>query len=56
VCAPLAIYAQFTSDLLRTLHEFHGADWNPELMQQWKTAIERVGRIIFSAHQEAVLN
>jgi hypothetical protein len=54
LCAPLAIYAQFTNDLLRALCEFHGADWNPELMEQWKMAIERVGRAIFAAYQESV--
>ncbi len=56
LCAPPGIYAQFTSDLLRTLREFHGADWNAELMEQWKTAIERAGQAIFAAYQEAVLN
>ncbi len=56
VCAPLAIYAQFTNDLLWTLREFHGADWNAELMEQWKMAIERVGQAVFAAYQEAVLN
>jgi hypothetical protein len=56
LCAPLAIYKQFTNDLLRTLREFHGTDWNAELMEQWKTAIERVGCSIFAAYQEAVLN
>jgi hypothetical protein len=56
LCAPLAMYAQFTNDLLRALHEFHGADWNPELMEQWRMAIERVGRAIFSAFQESVPN
>ncbi|HZV07611.1 MAG TPA: hypothetical protein VE999_21170 [Gemmataceae bacterium] len=54
LCAPLAMYAQFTSDLLRTLREFHGADWNPELMEQWKLAIERVGQAIFAAYQKSV--
>jgi len=48
------MYAQFTSDLLRTLREFHGADWNPELMEQWKLAIERVGQAIFAAYQKSV--
>jgi hypothetical protein len=51
----LAIYAQFTNDLLQTLREFHGADWNPELMAQWRTAIECVGRTIFAGHQERFL-
>jgi hypothetical protein len=50
--AVLAIYAQFTNDLLQTLLEFHGADWNPELMEQWREAIERVGRAISAGHQE----
>jgi hypothetical protein len=56
VCAPLAIYTQFTNDLLRALREFHGADWNAELMEQWKTAIERVGQAIFAACQKSVQN
>jgi hypothetical protein len=50
--AVLAIYAQFTNDLLQTLREFHGADWNPELMEQWREAIECVGRAISAGHQE----
>jgi hypothetical protein len=54
LCSPLAMYAQFTNDLLRTLCEFHGADWNSELMEQWKMAIERVGRVPFAAYQESV--
>jgi hypothetical protein len=53
-CAPSAMYAQFTNDLLLTLGEFHGADWNPELMEQWRRAIERVGRITLAACQESV--
>jgi hypothetical protein len=56
LCAPLAIYAQFTNDLLRTLREFHGADWNPELMEQWRMAIERVGQAVFAACQKSVQN
>jgi hypothetical protein len=56
LCAPLAIYAQFTNDLLQALREFHGADWNPELMEQWRTAIEGVGRVVFAACREAVPN
>jgi hypothetical protein len=48
------MYAQFTNDLLRALGEFHGADWNPELMEQWRRAIERVGRIMFAAYQESL--
>jgi hypothetical protein len=48
---PLAIYAQFTNDLLRTLREFHGADWDPELMEKWTAAIERVGQAIFAGYQ-----
>jgi hypothetical protein len=52
VCAPLAMYAQFTSDLLRALCEFHGADWNAELMEQWRMAIERVGQAIFAPFQK----
>jgi hypothetical protein len=54
LCAPLAMYAQFTDDLLRTLCEFHGADWDSELMEQWKMTIERVGRVLFAAYQESV--
>ena len=50
--AVLAIYAQFTNDLLQTLREFHGADWDPELMEQWREAIEHVGRGISAGHQE----
>ena len=50
--SPLALYAQFTDDLLRTLQEFHGADWNGELMEQWRIAIERVGHTIFAAHEK----
>jgi len=44
--APRMIYKQFTQDLLQTLQEFHGPEWNAELREQWKVAIERVGRII----------
>jgi hypothetical protein len=44
--APRTIYEQFTQDLLRTLQEFHGAEWNAELMTQWQKAIEHVGRAI----------
>jgi hypothetical protein len=51
--APLAIYAQFTNDLLRTLREFHGADWNPQLREQWRVAIERVGHGLFAACRES---
>jgi hypothetical protein len=54
--APLAMYTQFTNDLLRALREFHGADWNAELMEQWRMAIERVGRAIFAAYEESVQN
>jgi hypothetical protein len=54
LCAPLAMYAQFTNDLLRTLLEFHGADWNLELMEQWRTTIERAGQTVFAAYQESV--
>ncbi len=49
--APLAIYAQFASDLLQALREFHGTDWTPELMAQWQRAIEHVGRAIFASCQ-----
>jgi hypothetical protein len=56
VSAPLALYSQFANDLLRTLREFHGADWNPELMEQWKMAIECVGVAIFAAYQQSVQN
>ncbi len=44
--APRVIYEQFTQDLLRTLQEFHGPEWNAELLQQWQVAIERVGQAI----------
>jgi hypothetical protein len=50
---PLELYAHFTNDLLRTLQEFHGADWNGELMEQWRLAIERVGHAIFTAREKA---
>jgi hypothetical protein len=53
LCAPLALYAQFASDLLRALREFHGADWTPELMEQWQKTIELVGRAIFASCQES---
>ncbi len=56
LCPPFTIYAQFTNDLLQALREFHGADWNQELMEQWRMTIERVGQIIFSACREAVPN
>jgi hypothetical protein len=56
LCAPLAMYAQFTNDLLRALREFHGTDWNAELMEQWRMAIERVGQAIFAAYRESVPN
>jgi len=54
LCAPLALYAQFANDLLQALREFHGADWTPELMEQWQKAIEHVGRAIFASCQESV--
>jgi hypothetical protein len=50
--ALLAIYAQFSDDLLQTLREFHGPDWDPALMEQWREAIERVGRAISAGHRE----
>jgi hypothetical protein len=43
---PRTIYEQFTHDLLQTLQEFHGSDWNAELREQWRMAIECVGRAI----------
>ncbi len=51
-CVPLTLYAQFANDLLQALRDFHGPDWTPDLMQQWRMAIERVGRAICSSSQD----
>jgi hypothetical protein len=53
-CVPLALYAQFADDLLQALRMFHGADWTPDLMEQWRLAIEGVGRSIFTTCQNPV--
>ena len=51
VSAPRTIYEQFTQDLLQTLQEFHGSDWNAELRDQWRAAIEFVGRAILGGER-----
>lgn len=52
--AVLALYEEFTSDLLQTLRELHGPEWDPELHEQWRGAITSAGRSLFTPAQELV--
>jgi hemoglobin-like flavoprotein len=45
-------YPKFQEALLRTLREFHGPDWGPELETQWRGAFEGACEAMFKGYRE----
>ncbi len=44
-------FPRFRDVLLETLEEFHGADWDEELCQQWKTAIDLAVSVMLEGYK-----
>lgn len=49
---PAETYPAFQAALLEALEDFHGADWNESLAQQWREAIALTIEQMVSAYDE----
>lgn len=46
------LYLYWTNAMIETLSEFHGADWNAELEQQWLEAIGAATELMLEGYDE----
>ncbi len=49
---PKSLYAEWTVAMLESLAQFHGADWDESLQQQWQDAIAQVIELMFQGYEQ----
>jgi hemoglobin-like flavoprotein len=49
---PADLYPKFCECLLRTLAEFHGADWTTELSIEWRDALEIASKAMLAGYKK----
>jgi hemoglobin-like flavoprotein len=51
---PTTLYAEFGEALQATLKHFHGKDWDGELAQQWREALDKATATMLQGYGEPV--
>ena len=49
---PIYLYPQWRDTMLETLASFHGTDWNEELSNQWRSAIDLTTNEMMAGYSE----
>lgn len=47
---PESLYPQFRDAMLATLAEFHGSEWDTELNDQWRAALDRASAVMLRGY------
>ena len=47
---PRDVYPQWCDALLAALDQFHGNDWNDELADEWREAVDATSKVMFDGY------